>query len=129
MNDYQKENYISIIKKALTFVKNNRSYSRYEKIIKGAKDIMTEFFEKYIESKKESFASAKAEYITSRIILAAKENKIKTLQQTYRECTEEYKEKFNAIKNIDKIAFFCTTLIKDTEEALELIYNNLDKYE
>lgn len=131
MNDYRKENCISTIKKALIFIKDNRTYSRYEKIIiEDAKYIMTKFFEQYLKSKKEIYASDKAEYITSRIILATKENKVKTLQQTYREYAKENKKEFHVIKkeNIDNIAYFCQEILKNTDEALKIIYKDLDKY-
>lgn len=75
-------------------------------------------------------AAGTVEYITSRIVLAAKTGQVKTLKQTYREYKQEGGDIPRHIKEnrLDTIMCCCPKKSKDTKEMLDKIYKNADVY-
>lgn len=126
------ENVLKLAKEGCTEYKENNQNSRRDRILFAqGKNTIERFFEQYFKEKEQTNLSrTKAEYVTKRIIIAAKEGQVKTLQQTYREYKEENKKKIDTAEKerLDEIMYFCPKMIKSTKEALEVIYKDIDKY-
>lgn len=133
-NEYMKTILISEIEETLKLAKEKEyeEYSRRERIwFEHGKNVIKQIFAQYFkEVEKRHLSEQEAEYVTERIILAAKQRQVKTLQQTYREYKREGREisKLVTEERLDRIMCCCPKTIEDTKEALDIIYKYIDKY-
>lgn len=132
-NEYYRKQLINEIDQAIQLL--SRRYEPYTKreqiVFKQNIDTLEAVIRGYCYKEEQGLLVAgTVEYITSRIVLAAKTGQVQTLQQTYR----EYKQVGGEIppttqeSKLDKIMSCCPKESKNTKEILEKLYKNADVY-
>ncbi|AYF99882.1 hypothetical protein [Lactococcus allomyrinae] len=95
--------------------------SYYKEILSSHQEMLELFFSKYFEKTEgPSCSFDKASFTISKILKALEEKKVLPLQESYDLV------KFPQMKEYEgKIAYWCPKTLKNTDEAIELVYSVL----
>jgi|GEM_PF-3545402 len=119
MKEIKKEDIEKVIN-ALAKSIPKRNYNNFEYDFIDSTKIFKTFFSSYFSDIEGMACSVdKARYVANKIVKGLKEDKIIQLQQTYREYRDSGSS-IGAIKELDKVAYWCPKTIKDTKEAMEI---------